>query len=213
MSGEILLAYCVAALVLVVTPGLDTMLILRSVLVGGRRTGLATGLGITLGCLVWGAASIAGITALLRASELGYNLLRLAGAVYLVWLGGSALWRSWRDRHLGQDTEVEPPPAPVAGGWRALRSGLLTNLLNPKVGVFYLSLLPQFLPATGPNTGWAALLVLIHVGLGFLWQFVLVGVAGSARRWLTKRRVRTWLDRLTATILLGLGLRLALQGP
>ncbi|MCK2243189.1 MULTISPECIES: LysE family translocator [unclassified Crossiella] len=212
MSGELLLAYCLAAVVLVVTPGLDTMLILRSVVLGGRRTGLATGLGITLGCLVWGAASIAGITALLRASEFGYNALRLAGAVYLVWLGGSALWRSWRDR--GKPTQVDDQPElPALGGWRALRSGLLTNLLNPKVGVFYLSLLPQFLPAAGPTTGWAALLVLIHVGLGFLWQFVLVGLAGSARRWLSRRRVRTWLDRLTATILLGLGLRLALQGP
>ncbi|GAA2835306.1 LysE family translocator [Crossiella cryophila] len=212
MSGELLLAYCLAAVVLVVTPGLDTMLILRSVVLGGRRTGLATGLGITLGCLVWGAASIAGITALLRASEFGYNALRLAGAGYLVWLGGSALWRSWRDR--GKPTEAaDLPELPALGGWRALRSGLLTNLLNPKVGVFYLSLLPQFLPAAGPTTGWASLLVLIHVGLGFLWQFVLVGLAGSARRWLTRRRVRTWLDRLTATILLGLGLRLALQGP
>lgn len=213
MSPELLLAYALAALVLVVTPGLDTMLVLRSVVVGGHRAGLAAGAGVALGCLVWGAASIAGITALLRASEIGYHTLRLAGAAYLVWLGGSALWKSWRNRHERSETAEELPELPAVSAWQSLRSGLLSNLLNPKVGVFYLSLLPQFLPATGPTTGWATLLVLIHAGLGFLWLCTLVGLAGTARRWLTKRRVRTWLDRLTATVLLGLGVRLAVQGP
>ncbi|MBP2477212.1 threonine/homoserine/homoserine lactone efflux protein [Crossiella equi] len=217
MTTELLLAYCAAALLLVITPGLDTMLVLRAVVTGGRRAGLASGLGITLGCVVWGAASVAGITALLRASEAGYHALRLAGAAYLVWLGGSALWRSWRDRGTAPGT-VDTPVAdvPVVSTWTALRTGLLTNLLNPKVGVFYLSLLPQFLPAgtaadTGAGAGWAVVLVLVHVGLGQVWQLVLVGVAGTARRWLRQRRVRTWLDRLTATVLLGLGLRLAAQ--
>ncbi|MEJ2855836.1 MULTISPECIES: LysE family translocator [unclassified Saccharothrix] len=206
MSTTALLAFTVAALLLTITPGLDTMMLLRMVLGGGRKAGIFGGFGTTLGCLVWGAASVAGLTALLVASRLAYDVVRYAGAAYLLWLGGSALWRSWRGRRA-----EEPVDAPGTTPAQALRVGFTTNLLNPKIGVFYLSLLPQFLPTTGDTTGWAALLVGVHVGIGQVWQLGVVWLAGRAAVVLTRPRVRRWTERLTASVLVGFGLKVALD--
>jgi len=206
VSTTALLAFTVAALLMTITPGLDTMMLLRMVLGGGRKAGLVGGLGTTLGLLVWGAASIAGLTALLVASELAYDVVRYAGACYLLWLGGSALWRSWRGERVDEPTEA-PRTTPA----QALRVGFTTNLLNPKIGVFYLSLLPQFLPTTGGSAGWAALLVGIHVAFGQVWQIAVVWLAGRAAVVLTRPRVRRWTERLTASVLVGFGLRMAVD--
>ncbi|HEX6341747.1 LysE family translocator [Umezawaea sp.] len=204
MSGAALLAFCTAAVLLTITPGLDTAMLLRTVLGGGRRAGVVGGFGTTLGCLVWGAASVAGLTALLVASRFAYDVVRWAGALYLLWLGGSALWRSWRGRSAPEEGEpVRMTPA------QALRIGFTTNVLNPKIGVFYLSLLPQFLPTDTTATGWAALLVGIHVGIGQLWQLVVVWLAGRAAVVLTRPRVKEWAERLTASVLIGFGLKVA----
>ncbi|GAA0230540.1 LysE family translocator [Saccharothrix mutabilis subsp. mutabilis] len=204
MSTTALLAFTVAALLLTITPGLDTMMLLRMVLGGGRKAGIVGGFGTTLGCLVWGAASIAGLTALLVASRFAYDVVRYAGAAYLLWLGGSALWRSWRGRRVERPADV-----PEITPGQALRVGFTTNLLNPKIGVFYLSLLPQFLPTAGDPTGWAALLVGVHVGLGQVWQIGVVWLAGRAAVALTRPRVRRWTERLTASVLVGFGLKVA----
>ncbi|CAL9366316.1 Leucine efflux protein [Actinosynnema sp. ALI-1.44] len=204
MSTTALLAFTVAALLLTITPGLDTMMLVRMVLGGGRKAGIVGGFGTTLGCLVWGAASIAGLTALLVASRFAYDVVRYAGAAYLLWLGGSALWRSWRGRGVEQ-----PSDAPEITPGQALRVGFTTNLLNPKIGVFYLSLLPQFLPTAGDPAGWAALLVGVHVGLGQVWQIGVVWLAGRAAVVLTRPRVRRRTERLTASVLVGFGLKVA----
>jgi threonine/homoserine/homoserine lactone efflux protein len=204
VSGAALLAFCTAALLLTITPGLDTVMLLRMVLGGGGRAGVFGGFGTTLGCLAWGAASTAGLTALLVASRFAYDVVRWAGALYLLWLGGSALWRSWR----GRTTPVAGPTVRVTP-WQALRTGFTTNVLNPKIGVFYLSLLPQFLPTDASATGWAALLVGIHVGIGQVWQLVVVGLAGRAAVVLTGPRVTEWTERLTASVLIGFGLKVA----
>ncbi|GAB2985995.1 LysE family translocator [Saccharothrix stipae] len=203
MSTGALLAFTLAAVLLTITPGLDTMMLLRMVLGGGRRAGLVGGFGTTLGCLVWGAASIAGLTALLVASQTAYDVVRYAGAAYLLWLGGSALWKSWRGT-FGEPTEaLSITPA------QALRIGFTTNLLNPKIGVFYLSLLPQFLPSDQASAGWGALLVGVHVGIGQVWQIAVVWLAGRAVVVLTKPAVRRWTERLTASVLVGFGLKMA----
>ncbi|WP_431918458.1 LysE family translocator [Amycolatopsis tucumanensis] len=204
MSASALFAYVLVALAGVMTPGLDTMLMLRHTLLGGRRAGFRALAGINLGCLVWGTASIAGLTALLTASRIAYDVVRVVGAAYLIWLGASALWKSFRRHQPAPEISVEP-----ARG--ALRAGLVTNLLNPKVGVFYLSLLPQFLPAGPGQAGWGALLVLIHVSIGWLWMSAVLLLAAQARRFLLRDAVRRWLDRLTATVLIGLGVRIATE--
>jgi threonine/homoserine/homoserine lactone efflux protein len=194
-----ILAFAAVALLGVMTPGLDTMVVLRHALLGGRTVGIAVVLGVSLGCLVWGTASTLGLTALLVASETAYRVVQLLGAAYLIWLGASGLWRSVRHRGAGPELEVR-----VAGAGRGFRAGFVTNLLNPKVGVFYMSLLPQFLPVGG-HVGWGALLVAMHITIGLGWLAGLVVVAGRARRVLSRERVRRWLDRATAGVLLGLG--------
>jgi threonine/homoserine/homoserine lactone efflux protein len=203
VSTTALLAFTLAAVLLTITPGLDTMMLLRMVLGGGRRAGVMGGFGTTLGCLVWGAASIAGLTALLVASRFAYDVLRYAGAVYLLWLGASALWKARRGAAFG--TAPSDPVTP----WQALRNGFTTNILNPKIGVFYLSLLPQFLPTSPDATSWAVLLVGVHVGIGQVWQLVVVWLAGRAAVVLARPRVRQWTERLTASVLIGFGLKVA----
>lgn len=206
MTSAALWGFTVVAVLAVITPGLDTMLALRHALLGGRRAGLTAVLGITTGCLVWGTASIVGLTALLTASEVAYNAVRVLGAAYLIWLGATALWKTLPRNRKPVTEDVQVP-----AGRSAFRAGLMTNLLNPKVGVFYMSLLPQFLP-TGPTaSAWGALLVTIHLTAGLLWLPGLVWMAGRARAFLQKERVRRWMDRITATVLVGLGVKLAAE--
>ncbi|MBF6327954.1 LysE family translocator [Nocardia transvalensis] len=208
MTSGALLGFFVITSLAVMTPGLDTMLVLRNAVLGGRKRGMAAIAGISVGCLVWGTASVLGLTALLTASRFAYEVVRILGAAYLLWLGGSALWKSVRRNRSGDAAEPEVIAAP--SGWAALRAGLLTNLLNPKVGVFAMSLLPQFLPAGAPV--WGALLVTLHVAIGVVWYSALVMVATRAKRLLTRAAVKRWLDRVTATILIGFGVKLAVDG-
>ncbi|HUQ61876.1 LysE family translocator [Lentzea sp.] len=200
MSTAALLSFSLVALLTVLTPGLDTVMVLRTALLSGKRAALGVVLGISLGCLVWAVASLAGLTALLTASEVAYDVVRWLGAAYLIYLGAKALWNSRKAASL-EDSR------PVPGARASLRVGLLTNLLNPKVGVFYLSLLPQFMPAAQP--AWGAVLVAIHLGLGLVWLPFLVVVAGRARAFLLRQRVL--LDRLTASVFVALGLKLAFE--
>ncbi|GAA2782329.1 LysE family translocator [Saccharopolyspora taberi] len=210
MTSTLFAGFVLVAAIGVMTPGLDVMLVLRQSLLGGRRTGVAAVVGISLGCVVWGTASIVGLTALLTASRLAYDVVRLAGAAYLLYLGGTALWKSLpRNR---KPVDEQQLPARRQSSWAALRTGLLTNLLNPKVGVFYISLLPQFLPAGPQAPAWGALLVGVHVSLGLLWLTGLTWIAGRARALFQRDRVRAWMDRVTASVLVGLGLKLALEG-
>lgn len=205
MSTTALLTWTLVALLGVMTPGLDTLLVLRQTMLGGRRAGLATVAGISTGCVIWATASLAGLTALLAASSLAYDIVRIAGAAYLLWLGGTAIWKTLpRNRRDGGVQDLDLPAAP--GWFAAFRTGMVTNLLNPKVGVFYMSLLPQFLPKDG--TSWGILLVAIHVTAGFVWFPPLIWAASRARDLLLRDRVRRWLDRATATVLIALGIKL-----
>lgn len=204
MSTTALLTWTLVAVLGVITPGLDTLLVLRHTMLGGRRAGLATVVGISTGCVLWATASLAGLTALLAASTLAYDIVRIAGAGYLLWLGASAIWKTLpRNRREGTP-DLDLPVAP--GLFAAFRTGVVTNLLNPKVGVFYMSILPQFLPKDA--TSWGILLVAIHVAVGFVWFPPLIWVASRARALLLRDRVRRWLDRATATVLIALGIKL-----
>ncbi|MEU8268986.1 LysE family translocator [Sphaerisporangium sp. NPDC049002] len=190
-----------------IIPGLDTALVLRAAVTGGRRQAFATALGINTGVLIWGAAAAVGISALLTASALAYTLLRYIGAAYMLWLGASMLWRA----RAGQATDPTPQPETASGAGRAWIRGLATNLLNPKVGVFYVALLPQFIPDGAPHLLTGVLLALVHNIEGMAWFTLLIFGTELARGWLSKARVRQAVDRLTGAILITFGLRLALS--
>jgi threonine/homoserine/homoserine lactone efflux protein len=151
-----------------------------------------------------------GITALLAASRLAYDVLRWAGVGYLCWLGARALWKARRPA-AGQNSTVDNRPV-GPGTADAFRTGLVTNLLNPKVGAFYLSVLPQFLPpGVHPLLG-ATALSAVHVLEGVLWLSILVVAAARAGRWLGRPAVQRRFDQLTGLVFLGFGVRLAVEG-
>ncbi|MFI6515822.1 LysE family translocator [Spirillospora sp. NPDC050679] len=199
------LAFALVAALVTVTPGLDTMLVLRATVASGRRTGMLAGAGVALGCLAWALASAVGLTALLAASELAFDVLRVAGAAYLLWLGGRALWTARRRTGDAPAEEAAGPP----GGLAALRTGFVTNLLNPKIGVFYMSLLPQFVP-DGASVFWTSMaFALIHAAQGLLWFGLLVGVAGAARRTLARPEVKRRIQQATGVAFIGFAVKLA----
>jgi threonine/homoserine/homoserine lactone efflux protein len=164
--GAAVLSFAVVAGVLTVTPGLDTALVRRAALTQRRRDALATAAGVVAGLLVGGAAAAMGVSALLAASRVAYDVLRYAGAACMVWLGARPLWGAVRGRPGGADprSDVRWPSA-----WQAARRGLLTNLLNPKVGAVYVALLPQFLPAGAEPLVVGLLLAGVHGLLGMAW--------------------------------------------
>ncbi|MQT13268.1 LysE family translocator [Segnochrobactrum spirostomi] len=204
-----LLAFTVAAGLLTITPGLDTALVVRTAAVDGARSALLAGLGVSAGVLVWGLAASAGLGALLAASQLAYDAVRIAGAVYLVVLGARMILRPRRD---GLVTSGEAVATEEGSSRRtAFLRGLLTNLLNPKVGVFYVTFLPQFVPAGVPVVPFSVLLAGLHVTMGMVWFVVLVAATRPLARWLSRPAVATALDRVTGGIFLAFGLRLALE--
>ncbi|MBB2914788.1 threonine/homoserine/homoserine lactone efflux protein [Streptosporangium becharense] len=203
-----LVSFAAVVGLLTLTPGLDTALILRTSLLSGRASAWAVVLGIQAGTLSWGALTAAGLSALLAASQLAYDILRWAGAVYLVWMGVQMLWHS---RRSGPDEAATPDQPSGDSRWSAFRRGLLTNLLNPKVGVFYIAMLPQFMPDDVPHVVMGLLLAGVHVGEGLLWSALLIGFAGLVRGWLRRPSVRRGLDRLTGLVVVGFGLRMAAQ--
>jgi threonine/homoserine/homoserine lactone efflux protein len=198
-----LIAYVAAATLLTIAPGLDTAMVLRTAAVEGPWRASQAALGIICGCLAWGAAVALGLGVLLVASHVAYVALKWAGALYLGWLGLNLLFKP-RSR-LELSTAVA---APRSAWW--LR-GFLNNLLNPKIGVFYVSFLPQFVPAHFPPGPFMFLLAAIHAVLGVAWFAVLIAATTPLKRWLQRRAVVRWLDRVTGVVFLGFGVRLALD--
>jgi threonine/homoserine/homoserine lactone efflux protein len=204
---QALLAFSVAAALLTITPGLDTALVLRTAAVEGPRRAALAAFGIVVGCLAWGAAVALGLGVLLSASQLAFSVLKWAGAAYLVWLGIGLILKP------RQRFDLSVAGGSAGGGdltW--LRRGLLTNLLNPKVGVFYVSFLPQFLPAGGaPASPFIFLLAVLHGLMTLAWFAALVAATRPLAGALQRAAVVRWLDRLTGGVFLGFGVRLALE--
>ncbi len=203
-----LLSFAVVAALLTITPGLDSALVLRSAVVQGPRHGFATGLGICAGAFVWGAGAAVGVSALLTASTVAFTVLKVAGAVYMVWLG----IRMLRAALLAPAEEAKDQGARDASeSWaRAWRRGLVTNLVNPKIGAFYVAVLPQFIPDGAPPLASGLLLALVHVLESLLWFGVLILGASRVRGVLQRRSARRTVDGVTGTVLIGFGLRLGL---
>ena len=196
MAG--LLAFLGVAVIVIVTPGQDTALTVRNTLAGGRRAGVRTAIGVATGQAVWALAASAGVTALLVASEPAFLALKLAGAAYLVYLGAQALLAAIRRR------PQAPHETGLAGG-HELRQGLLSNLGNPKMAVFFSSLLPQF------GDSFAALLGLglLFCALTLTWLTAYAFALARAGDVLRRPRVRRAIDAVTGTALVALGVRLA----
>ncbi|MFJ3406921.1 LysE family translocator [Promicromonospora sp. NPDC090134] len=212
---EAMLLFALVAIPLTIMPGLDSALVLRTAVVSGRRHAYATALGINVGVLAWGVAAAVGATAVLAASETAYRALTLAGAAYLAWLGGRMLWSSFRAGRydaLPDGALPDAVPGAVPGversPWRSFVLGATTNLLNPKVGVFYLATIPQFLPDGVPHLLMGLLLAVEHDVLGLAWLALLINAAGLAKRWLSGRAIARVTDRVTGVVLLTLGGRI-----
>lgn len=202
-SLPLLLAFIAAATLLAVTPGLDTAIVLRTATVEGRRQALLAALGIGLGCLVWGVAVSLGLGALLQASELAYTVVKVVGATYLVWLGVRLILRPRTAIDHGATGEG------VRGGRDAFWRGLLANLLNPKVGVFYVTFLPQFVPAGADVASYSLFLASLHVLLTIVWFSTLIAATVPLGRFLRQPVVVRRLDRLTGGVFIAFGLKLA----
>lgn len=203
--AQALVAFCIAAALLTIAPGLDTALVLRTAAAESPRNAALAAVGIVLGCLTWGAAVALGLGALLAASELAFTVLKWAGALYLVWLGLNLILKP-RSRF---DLELADRAHPSRSrSW--LGRGYLTNLLNPKVGVFYVSFLPQFLPAHVPAGPFIFLLAVLHALMGTVWLGLLIVATRPIARALKRPAIIRRLDRLTGVVFLGFGVKLAL---
>ena len=198
-----LVPFVIVATLLTLTPGADTMVVLSHAARYDRHEAQRAVWGVITGLAVWALAAIAGVSALLAASETAYDVLRFAGAAYLCWLGLQALWSARREEPELATTFLERQP-------RSFRAGVTSNLLNPKVGVFYLSFLPQFIPAGANAVLWGLGLAAFHIFTGVVWLTVVARLAGAA-----KDRFGPRFRRITSAVggvaLLGFGARLALS--
>jgi threonine/homoserine/homoserine lactone efflux protein len=206
-----LAAFLAVSVVVIVTPGQDTALTIRNTLVGGRRSGVFTAVGVSAGQACWTVAASAGLAALLQASEPAFLALKLAGAAYLVFLGLQPLLAAFGRGRSGALT-APPTPARLRPAV-AFRQGLVSNLGNPKMAVFFTSLLPQFV-----DDGSGSFLALLALGLLFCaltlaWLSVYAVAVARVGDFLRRPRVRRTLEGLTGAVLVALGLRLATEQP
>jgi threonine/homoserine/homoserine lactone efflux protein len=197
-----LLAFVPVALLLTLIPGADTALVTRNALALGLRGARWTIVGILTGCLIHATASALGLSAILATSARAYDTVKLVGAAYLVWIGIQSI------RHAGAPaTDAQPAAAPR--GSNPYMQGFLTNILNPKVALFYLTFLPQFIPTGAPVLRTSLLLAMIHNVLGFAWLSLYARFVNRLRTALTRPVVKAWLERVTGGALVALGARLA----
>ncbi len=199
--------FSIAALLLIMLPGPDQALITRNALVGGRRGGLLTMVGGVRGVTVHAAAAALGRSALLLASATAFTVLKIVGAVYLLWLAAQMLWSSMRSRHVPAPDGTGAVPARRSA---YLRQGFLSNALNPKVALFFVTFLPQFLAAdSGSPRAEALLLSGIFFVLYLAWFGLYIAAVDRLGRWLQRPRVRARIEQATALVLVTVAVRLA----
>jgi threonine/homoserine/homoserine lactone efflux protein len=208
-----LLAFSVAAALLTLTPGLDTALVLRTATVEGARPAMAAAAGIVTGCLSWGVGAALGVGALLALSEVAYRAVQLAGAAYLCWLGGGmvivALRRSTPVALVAAGAMAVPLVRRSARRW--FWRGVLTNILNPKIGVFYVSLLPQFIPPDVPVAAFGIGLAAIHAVMGVAWFAAIIAATRPLAAWIGRPSVHRGIEGVTGSALIVFGLGLAFE--
>ncbi|MEU5028390.1 LysE family translocator [Streptomyces milbemycinicus] len=205
-----IVAFIGAAFLIAMVPGPSTVVIVRRAVVNGRRTGMATVLGNECGVLLWGLAAALGLSALLLASQVAYDVIRIAGAAVLVWMGARALWRARRARR-ADGPDAEPAETAEVSWRRAYWQGLITNFANPKAGVFAVSFLPQFVPQGAPVLLTLLAFSVIWAVVDLVWYLPLVWLAGRMGGVLRRQSVRRRMEQISGAVLVGLGLRLAAQ--
>ncbi len=202
------MTFAVAALLLIMLPGPDQALITRNSLVGGRFGGLLTMLGGVLGLTVHAGAAALGLSALLLASATAFTALKIVGAVYLLWLAAQMLWSATRSRRTPVAADGVVAAAPVRRS-ACLRQGFLSNALNPKVALFFVTFLPQFIAAdSGSARGEALLLSAIFGGLYLAWFGLYVTAVDLFGRWLQRPRVKARIEQVTGLVLGAVAIRL-----
>jgi RhtB (resistance to homoserine/threonine) family protein len=195
--------YLVLSILLIVAPGPDTAMVTKNALFGGRRGGIFCAVGVAAGLAIWTVAAALGLAALLHASSVAFFALKIAGALYLIWVGVQML------RSRGVEAPVDGPRA--LDRRKAMRQGLLCDLGNPKVGVFFTSFLPQFVHGDGSAFLPLVVLGVIFCVLTLAWLTLYAVVIGRGSSFLRRPRVRLWLDRFTGVVFVGFGIRLALE--
>jgi len=227
-----LLGFALASTLVILAPGPDSMLVMRNTMRGGRRAGWVTACGTLSGLTIWALAAALGLSALLRVSHVGYDILRFCGAAYLLWLGVTSLADFRRKRRAepaagpaeggGSAPAVPGPTAPgltapgltgpgTARPRRAYLNGLLSNLFNPKISVFFMAFLPAFVPAGASAAEFSLVLGSSFIAETGLWLAVVAWLADRGVRWLRRPAVQRWMERVTGIVLIGFGLRLATE--
>lgn len=199
----LLIPYLIAISILTITPGLDTTLIIRTATLEGKMKAFQAALGINLGCIVWGVIVACGLGALLMTSDLAFNALKWIGAIYLTWLGLNLLLKPRSQLASLNNSAVTTPNWFMKGFWG--------NLLNPKVGIFYISFLPQFIPQSASPVIWTMSLVMIHVVIGLIWSIFLIAAMQSISAYLKQPKFIRYMDRVTGSIFILFALKLALS--
>jgi len=203
-------AFVAVATLLAVTPGADTLLVVRNVLTRGRVAALLTVAGIAGGCVVHAVLSAVGVSLILVRSAEAFAVLRFCGAAYLMVLGAQSLRRWWQPDDGAPAGSDAPLAAPrPARRLRSFLEGLLTNVLNPKVGIFYLAFLPQFIRPGDPVLERSLLLAALHIGIGVVWLSLLSLGVGRIRPLVESRLWRARLEGVSGAVLIALGVRLA----
>ncbi|WP_327091995.1 LysE family translocator [Nonomuraea sp. NBC_01738] len=211
-----LLAFVGACVLVAMAPGVSTAVIMRQTLRAGRGSGLAATLGNETGILLWALAAAFGLSALLLASEVAYDAMRVVGAAVLVIMGAQSLWqtRGRRGESAGQQAGADPGAGAFAGrdSWgRSYLAGFGTCLANPKAAVFAMSFLPQFVPA-GHNVPLTLVtLALVWVAVDTVWYSLVIWTVARAKAVLSRPAVRRRLERISGLVLIGLGVRLAVE--
>ena len=230
-----LAAFLLVASLLTITPGADMALVMRHALAGGTRPAFFASLGIAVGCLIWGAGSALGVSVLFARSAVAFSVLKYVGGAYLVYLGVRALREAIGARASGGPDRLRalrygesavalakaegpplrhvaegPPLRQTYGRWKAFGQGLLTNLLNPKVAVFYVTFLPQFVVPNRPVLSQSIFLAFTHVVMGLAWLIVYARFINRMAAVLLTDRVKRRIEAITGTVLMALGIRLAL---
>lgn len=208
--ARVIVTFAVVAILLSAVPGPDTLLVLRAGLRGGRAQGVASAIGCAAGSLVWGSAAAIGIATLLEQSAAAYEIVKLAGAGYLMVLGVQALWSARRSDGVTLDDESPTASPRVRTARGAFFYGLSGDLLNPKMGLFYVAVIPQVVPHSVPILNGTLMFAGVDTTVAALYMSGLAVVATWALRWLRQARVRKAMEGATGLCMLGLGASIAL---